>query len=151
MKEIFKPNTEESPAMIVTGIVIMYLLIIGFIIYLYFLNRITTLIMLSSIIIFTLLYLPRLLIIKKIIKKDEIKIIENFIMINGTGIELSDIKNFTTEIQKPKVIFFINNKMIIFQQAKFCLKLPNEEITFTAIGSQKIQLLTEFLNNIVKK
>ena len=151
MKEMFKPNTDESPAMIITGIIVMYLLIVGFILYLYFLHRISIPIMLISTIGFTLLYLPRLLIIRKILNKDEIKIIENFIMINGTGIELSDIKNFTTEIQKPKVIFFINNKMVIYQQAKFCLQLPNEEITFTAIGSKKIQLLTEFMNNIIKR
>lgn len=149
MKNMPKPNTDETPSMIITGIIVMYILIVGFIFYLYFLHRITIMPALITAFIFTIIYLPRFLIIQKLAQKDDIKIIDNYIMINGTGIEFSDIKDFSVKQAKPSVIFFINNKMIVFNQAKFQLHMKNETISFNAIGSEKIKLLQEFLNNIV--
>ena len=131
MKEFLKSNIDETPSMIIMGVVILYVLVAGFIWYLMFLHRISMLCAVISTIVFTLIYLPRFLIIKKIVKKDDVKIIENFIMINGLGID------------------FINNKMIAFYHAKFYLKLRTEEVSFNIIGSEKIRLLKEFLSQLV--
>lgn len=150
MKEFLKPNTDEKPAMIILGILAVYILICGFIFYLYFIHRISIMTALVSAFIYTLVYIPRFLIIKKLNCKDKIEILEDCMMINGVGIYFYDIKNFKVDEKKTQVIFFINNKMIIFQEAIFHLKLQTEEITFKAIGSEKIHLLKNFLNNITK-
>lgn len=149
MKEFLKSNIEESPSMIILGIVLLYVLVAGFILYLMVLHRITVLCSIICIIFFTLIYLPRFLIIKKLVKKDEIKIIENYIMINGLGIDLSEIQTFQVKEYKPQVVFFINNKVITFYYAKFYLKLPTEDIFFSVVGSEKIRLLKEFLGQLV--
>lgn len=149
MKEFLKSNIEESPSMIILGIVLLYVLVAGFILYLMVLHRITVLCSIICIIFFTLIYLPRFLIIKKLVKKDEIKIIENYIMINGLGIDLSEIQTFQVKEYKPQVVFFINNKVITFYYAKFYLKLPTEDISFSVVGSEKIRLLKEFLGQLV--
>ncbi|MBQ8459438.1 hypothetical protein IJ541_04975 [bacterium] len=150
MKEIFKPNTNEQPAFIVLGILTLYILVSGFVFYLYFLHRISIIIALFTVLIFTLLYFPRLLIIKKLYKKDLIKILDNSILINNIKINFSEIKSFNVENKKPKVVFFINNNMVVFQEAKFTLSTTNGQIEFIAIGTEKIRLLTEFLENVRK-
>ena len=149
MKEFLKSNIDETPSMIILGIILLYLLAAGFVSYLAFLHRLTILNAEIIIVIFTLMYIPRFLIIKKLLKKDEVKIIENYIMINGVGIDLSEIQDFRIEASKPQVVFFINNKMLVFYHAKFYLKLPAEEIAFSVIGSAKIQLLKEFLQQLL--
>ncbi len=149
MKEFLKSNIDETPSMIIMGVVILYVLVAGFIWYLMFLHRISMLCAVISTIVFTLIYLPRFLIIKKIVKKDDVKIIENFIMINGLGIDFADIQAFRVEESKPQIVFFINNKMIAFYHAKFYLKLRTEEVSFNIIGSEKIRLLKEFLSQLV--
>ena len=128
MKERFKPNTDERPVMIILGILGFYLLITGFLLYLFALHRISISAMIISVLVFTIIYIPRFLIIKKIHNKDEIKIIDDFIMINGIGINLADICKFHVKDYKPK-----------------------EEIRFIAQGSEKIQLLKEFLTITTKK
>lgn len=151
MKEIFKPTTDEKPAMIVTGILALYLLVVCFVLYLFFLHRITIIPAIASIIIFTLIYLPRLLIIKKLANKDIIKIVDNGININNQLIPFSQIKDFRVEEKKPAVVFFMNNSMVCYYEAKFYLKLNNGQTSFTAIGSEKIQLLKEFLSRLLNK
>ena len=42
------------------------------------------------------------------------------------------------------------SKMVIFQEAIFYLKLPDGQISFMAIGSEKISLLKEFFNELLK-
>ena len=145
MKDKLKPNIDERPLMIVLGVIVLYLLIDFFIVYLFCLYRISLITMLISTVIFTLIYLPRFLIIYKLKTKDKIQIIDDFIMINDVGIAFSDISDVRVEAEKPQVVFFINNKMIIFQQAKFYVKLKNDTISFTVIGGEKIKLLEEFL------
>lgn len=149
MKEIFKPTTDERPIMIVMGILALYLLIVGFILYLFFLHRITLLPTIIGVITFTLIYLPRLLIIKKLAHKDIIKIVDNGININNQLIPFSQIKDFRVEEKKPAVVFFMNNSMVCYYEAKFHLKLNNGQISFSAIGSEKIQLLKEFLTQLL--
>lgn len=149
MKEFLKSNIDETPSMIILGVVILYVLVVAFILYLLFLHRITVLCSIICIVIFTLIYLPRFLIINKFVKKDEIKIIENYIMINGVGIDFSEIQSFRVEEAKPQIVFFINNKMIMFYYAKFYLKLQTEEVIFSVIGSEKISLLKEFLHQLI--
>lgn len=149
MKEIFKPTTDERPIMIVMGILALYLLIVGFILYLFFLHRITLLPTIIGVITCTLIYLPRLLIIKKLAHKDIIKIVDNGININNQLIPFSQIQDFRVEEKKPAVVFFMNNSMVCYYEAKFHLKLNNGQISFSAIGSEKIQLLKEFLTQLL--
>lgn len=150
MKEYLKANIDENPNMIIMGIFCLYLLIAGFIAYLYFLHRITLLPSIISIIIFSIIYIPRFLIIKKLKNKDKIEIIDDYIMINGIGINFDDITDFKVQEFKPQVVFFLNNKMIVFNEAKFHLKLTKEQISFTVIGSEKINLLKEFLSKVIQ-
>jgi len=158
MKESLKPETDERPQMIVCGILLLYVLIAGFIMYLFILHRLTFLTAFIAGVIFTAIYIPRFIIIKKLLQKDEIKITDDSIIINNRIIPFSAITDFRLTKSKPQVIFFINNKMIVFQQAQFHLLLSssndfaaNEQISFTAIGSEKINLLTEFLTEIINK
>lgn len=149
MKEKFKPVTDESPMMIVSGILVFYVLIAGFIFYLYLLHRITLLPCIITVLIFTGIYFPRFLIINKLKNKDDIKILDDSILINGCRIPFAEIKDFRTEDKKPQVVFFMNNKMIVFAQSKFYLRLASGQVEFSAIGTEKIKLLKEFLNNII--
>lgn len=149
MKEIFKPTTDERPIMIVMGILALYLLIVGFILYLFLLHRITLLPTIIGVITFTLIYLPRLLIIKKLAHKDIIKIVDNGININNQLIPFSQIQDFRVEEKKPAVVFFMNNSMVCYYEAIFHLKLNNGQVSFSAIGSEKIQLLKEFLTQLL--
>ena len=149
MKEKFKPVTDESPMMIVSGILVFYVLIAGFIFYLYLLHRITLLPCIITVLIFTGIYFPRFLIINKLKNKDDIKILDDSILINGCRIPFAEIKDFRTEDKKPQVVFFMNNKMVVFAQSKFYLRVAYGQIEFSAIGTEKIKLLKEFLNNII--
>lgn len=149
MREVFKPSTDERPVMIILGIVILYALVAGFVIYLYFLHRISSVACLVSLGVITLIYLPRFLIIKKLCKKDGIKILDNSIIINGKEIEFSSIKKYAIEERKPAVVFVLNNNLIVYKEAKFHLLSEDEQVSFIAIGSEKIQLLKEFLNEII--
>lgn len=145
MKERFKPDTDERPCMIILGILGFYFLITGFLLYLYALHRISIVATVISVVVFTLIYIPRFWIIKKIYTKDDIKIIDDFIMINGIGINFSEIRKFKVKDFNPKVVFFLNNKMVVFNESEFRLLTAKEEIRFMAQGSEKIQLLKEFL------
>ena len=149
MKEIFKPNTNEQPIMIIIGILTLYVLAIGFVVYLYILHRISIIPAIVIILIFSIIYFPRFLIIKKLYKKDKITILENSILINDKELLFSEIKKFKVETKKPVAVFFINNSMVVFQEAKFYLLTKNGQIEFNTIGTEKIKLLTEFLENII--
>lgn len=149
MREVFKPSTDERPSMIIMGIISLFVLVFGFIIYLYFLHRISLIVTIISILIFVLIYFPRFLIIKKLLNKDDIKISDNSININGQEIEFSNIVDFKVEEKKPSVIFVFSNNLIVYKEAKFRLRLNNGEKTFVAIGSEKITLLKEFLGEII--
>lgn len=143
-------NIDESQNMIVLGILSFYLLVAVFIIYLFVLHRISQPAAIISLIVFTLIYIPRFLILKKLKNKDNIKILDTSIKINNTEINFSDIENYLVEEKKPVVVFFMYSKMVIFQEAIFYLKLPDGQISFMAIGSEKISLLKEFFNELLK-
>lgn len=150
MKEVFKPSTDERPVMIVMGILTLYILIAGFISYFYFMHKISLLTCIIIISVFTIIYTPRFLIIKKLKDKDEIKILDNSILINNKEIPFNLIKNYKTEEKKPAVIFVFSNNLIVYNEATFHLLLAdNSQITFKAIGSEKINLLKEFFNEII--
>lgn len=151
MKEFLKSNIDERPSMIILGILSLYFLITGFIIYLYFLDRIPTIPAVISILAISTIYIPRFLIIKKLNNKDKIEIIDNYIMINDVGINFDDISDFQVKEEKPQVVFFINNKMIVFKEATFYLRLEKEQISFSVIGTEKIRLLNELLHKVVNK
>ena len=84
-------NIDESQNMIVLGILSFYLLVAVFIIYLFVLHRISQPAAIISLIVFTLIYIPRFLILKKLKNKDNIKILDTSIKINNTEINFSDI------------------------------------------------------------
>ena len=145
----FKPTTDEKPIMIVIGIITLYVLVAGFISYLYWLHRITLIPALVAIGIFTALYFPRLSIINKLKNKDSIKIFEDSISINNQIILFDQIKDFRVQKKKPQVVFFMNNSMVVFHEAEFHLLLNNNlQVNFTAIGSEKIDLLIEFFKTL---
>ena len=149
MKNCNYKNTDESPMMIVLGIVGFQLLVIVFILYLYFLHRISLPASLIGVVLFSLIYLPRFMILKKLKYKDVIKILDNSIQINDINVKFSEIEDYRVEEKKPQVIFFMNSKMVLFQEAVFHLKLINGEITFNAIGSEKIKLLKSFFDELL--
>ena len=150
MKNLSKVNTEERPQMIILGVLTLYFLICGFILYLNLLHRIVLSTTLISCGIFTILYLPQFLILKKLKNKDKIKIIDNFLLINGIGIAFADIVDFKVSEHKPKVIFFFNNRMIVFKEAIFHIRTNVEEFHFNVIGTEKIQLLKQYLENTIE-
>lgn len=149
MNKNFKPNTNEDAMMIVLGIFALILLVFGFILYLFFLHKITLTATIISSLICILIYIPRLLIIKKLYSKDKITILDDSIKINNQTYDLAEIQDFKVKEQKPQVIFFLMNNMIVFQEATFYLKLNNGQTSFTAIGSEKIKLLKEFFTELL--
>ena len=82
--------------------------------------------------------------------KDKIKIIDNFLLINGIGIAFADIVDFKVSEHKPKVVFFFNNRMIVFKEAIFHIRTNVEEFHFNVIGTEKIQLLKQYLENTIE-
>ena len=150
-----KPEIEENPVFIVIAIILLYMLIIGFVGYFYYMGKMSMTLCLTVCTIFTAIYLPRFIIIWKIYKKDLIKITDNNLLINNLQILLSNIINFAIKKEKPVVIFFMNNKMIVYNEAIFTLKIKSNEaftyFEFKAIGSEKIELLKSFLNEITSK
>ena len=73
MKEILKANIDERPSMIIVGVISLFAIIGGFILYLFFLHRISLLVTIMSSIILILIYFPRFLIIKKLKTKPTLK------------------------------------------------------------------------------
>ena len=145
---MLKPNQDERIFMIIIGIITLYVIIAGFVGYLYLLHRISFHLTFIIITVFSLIYMPRFWILYEIKKADKLKVIEDFFMINGVGVNFSDIKKFGVREHKPQVIFFLNNKMIVYKKADFCLETEKENIEFTLIGSEKINLMKEFLRRI---
>jgi hypothetical protein len=145
MKEVIKPTTDETPAFIIIGINFLYILIIGFILYLYFLNRISLTITLIISVSFTIMYIPRFYIIKKLQTSTKIKAEENGLWINEKFINFQNLENYKIIKKKPVVVFFFNNKMIIYQEATVHIKEKDGDFSFNVIGSKKIELLNNFL------
>lgn len=150
MKENNLKNVDENPIMIILGVLVFYLIVVFFIFYLVFLHRITPLAGIISEIVFSLIYLPRFLILKRIKTKDVIRINDNSIGINGENILFSEIEAYKVDEKKPQVVFFMNYKMIVFYYAIFYLKLKNGQISFNAIGSEKIALLKNFFDELLR-
>ena len=96
--------------------------------------------------LFIIIYIPRFLIINKLKNMDNVKIIEEYIMINNYGIPVSEIEKYLVKESKPQMIFFISNKMIIFKEAVFMIKTSTEIKSFKVVGTEKIRLLKEFLS-----
>ncbi|MCM1339235.1 MAG: hypothetical protein NC191_06155 [Muribaculaceae bacterium] len=148
-KFIQKTNVDERPSMIVLGVLAFYFLVESFFVYLFLLHRISLSVLIITVLIFTVIYFPRLMIIYKIKMADSVKVSDDFVMINGEGILFSDITDYTVEPEKPQVVFYLNGKAVLFQQAKFHLKLPASSVSFTVTGSEKIKLLNEFFNKTI--
>ena len=151
MKELLKQMNDERPVMIITGIIAFYLLITGFIVYLYFIHRLEFITDIVLLFVVTVIYIPRFLIIGKLQNKDKISIRGDFIEINTNMIKFSDIVDFRCEKRKPEVIFFINNRMIVYNEALFHIKLTDRQISFIVIGSEKISLLKKFMCEVIEQ
>lgn len=149
MKNLSKVNTEERPLMIILGVLTLYFLICGFVLYLYLLHRITILPTVITCVVFTVIYCPQFLLLQKLKTKDKIKIVDDFLLINEEGLALTDIVDFRIEEFKPRVIFFFNNRMIIFKEAIFHVRTKFEEVHFNIIGTEKIELLKQYLQNLI--
>jgi hypothetical protein len=145
MKEFTRPTTDETPAFITLGVVFLYILIAGFILYLYFLNRISLNTTIITNILFTIIYLPIFFIIKKLHSNTKIKAEENGLWVNEKFINFQSLENFKIIKKKPVIIFFFNNRMIIFQEATVCIKTKTDNYSFNVIGTKKIEILNEFL------
>lgn len=144
-------NAEENSTLIILGVLGFYFLVVFFIAYMFLLHRFSVLTMVLSLFIFSGIYFPRFWIIKKILKKDIIKILDNSIIINGQNVEFAQLLDYRVEKKKPKVVFFISSKMVVFNEAVFYLKLQNKTVSFTAIGSEKISLLKSFFDELLGK
>lgn len=144
-------NAEENQTLIILGILGFYLLVMFFILYMFLLHRFSFFIMILSSIIFSLIYIPRFLIIKKILKKDLIKVLDNSLLINGQSISFSDILDYQVCIKNPKVVFFVASKMVVYNEAIFHLKLRDKIVSFCIIGNEKILLVKAFLDELLEK
>lgn len=144
-------NAEENSTLIILGVLGFYFLVVFFIAYMFLLHRFSVLTTVLSLVIFSGIYFPRFLIIKKILKKDIIKILDNSIIINGQNVGFADVLDYRVDEKKPKVVFFISSKMVVFNEAVFYLKLQNKIVSFTAIGSEKIGLLKSFFDELLGK
>ena len=144
-------NVEENSTLIILGVLGFYFLVVFFIAYMFLLHRFSVLTTVLSLFIFSGIYFPRFWIIKKILKKDIIKILDNSIIINGQTVEFAQLLDYRVEKKKPKVVFFISSKMVVFNEAVFYLKLQNKTVSFTAIGSEKISLLKSFFDELLGK
>lgn len=147
---MMQPYKDERPFMIVCGVIFVYILIAGFFVSLYLLHRLSPTILIILLLLWTIIYIPRLRIIYEIKNSDKLKVSTDCFIINGSEIKFSGIKNFGVREHKPQIVFFINNRMYIYQKADFCLDTTQGKIEFTIIGSEKIALVQEFLKKILK-
>ena len=79
------------------------------------------------------------------------KINQNNLEVGNKDIPFEVIEKFSIKEHKPNIIFFLNNRMVIFKYAKFILKTADGEIEFCVQGSEKIALLKEFLTALTTK
>lgn len=147
----FTPSTDEREGMIIFGIIIFYVLLVSFIVFLKVMGRISITAVCVSLLVVTIIYIPRLLIIKKLKQKDIIKISDNSIIVNDQEIDFDDIEGYKVVEGKPQVVFAISNNLVVYKDARFILKLKSvpEPFIFTAVGSEKTQLLKEFFDSIL--
>lgn len=147
----FTPSTDEREGMIILGIIIFYVLLVGFVIFLWILGRMSQTVMLCAASVITLIYLPRFLIMNKIHKKDRIRISESSIFVNDKEISFNEIEDYRVWEGKPQVVFAMSNNLVVYKDAKFLLKLrsKSEPVGFYAIGTEKIKLLKEFFDSIL--
>lgn len=150
-KENFQPQKDERPIMIISGIWSLYFILVGFCFYLLFLHRISIFTAIISTVIVTLFHIKRFAILNKIKNVQKIQINNSSISIDNKEIKFSDITDFRTKSYKPHVIFFLNNRMIIFQQTDFLLKTKFQEIHFSVIGSEKAELIKDLLSKIINE
>ena len=146
----FKPETEERVPMIVTGILLFYFLVVGFVYYFYFMGKLHPIALWAITLIFTAIYIPRFLIIKKLYLKDNVKVGENEIIVNGKKYDFADIVTFDVLKHKPVIVFFLSNKAVEFNETDFVLKLKSGNLEFSVIGSEKAELLIEFLEKVIQ-
>ena len=71
--------------------------------------------------------------------------------VNHDKIYFEDISNYKITDEKSRVIFFFNNKMVVFKTAIMHLKIKNGDYSFKVIGSKKLQLLREFFDTYILK
>ena len=111
----FTPSTDEREGMIILGIIIFYVLLVGFVIFLWVLGRMSQTVMLCVAGVITLIHLPRFLIINKIHKKDRIRISESSIFVNDKEISFNEIEDYRVWEGKPQVVFALSNNLVVYK------------------------------------
>ena len=144
-------STDESIPSIIISIFILYGLIEFFFYYLYALKRISFTLFLVFSVVFFVIYIPRFMLINKLKNKDEVKVTDFSLLINNREIYFDHITDFRVIEGKRHVLFFFNNKMIVYKSTTFYLRLKNGEINFEVIGEKKAQLLMTLLNNLLEE
>ncbi len=144
--------TDESPISIIISILLLYGLIEGFFFYLYALKRISIVIFLICSVVFFIIYIPRFLIINKLRYKDDIKVTDYSIVINNNReIFFDKISDYRVDEGKSQVLFFFNYKMVVYKTATFHLKVRDRVESFDVFGTQKIELIKEFLDDLLER
>lgn len=150
-KDYLQPQKDERPVMIITGIWTLYIILICFLAYLCFLHRISVAAAIIGCIVVTLLHIPRFLMLKKLKLSPQVKVNDDNMTINSEVINFWEIKNFASREYKPHIIFFLNNRMVIFQQTDFIINTASGDFSFTIIGSEKANLLKDLLTKIKER
>ena len=143
-------SIEDSQNYVVFSIIILYLLLEGFILYFFCLHKIGFVLCAFLSIVLFLFYIPRFLIIKRIAGKVDIKIIENFLVVDGIGYSFEDLIDYKIEAKKPVLIFFLNGKMVVFNEYIFHVRFRSTSLSFNIFTKQKADLLITYFDNVLK-
>lgn len=143
-------NPIEDKKLIIAGILVFYFIVVLFISFLYMLHRLSPVTAAVVIILFSGVYYPQFLIIKKIINGDKITILDDAIKINEQIVEFNTIEDYRIEEKNPRVVFVINAQTVVFYEGIFHLKLTGGTgISFSVTGSEKIALLKKFFDELL--
>jgi len=143
-------NQIENKKLIIASILVFYFIVVLFIVFLYMLHRLTPVTTAVVIILFSGIYCPQFLIIKKVINGDKITILDDAVKINGQIVGFDTIKDYRIEEKNPRVVFVINAQTVVYYEGIFHLKLTDGTgISFSVTGSEKIALLKKFFNELL--
>lgn len=143
-------NPIEDKKLIIAGILVFYFIVVLFVALLYMLHRLTPVTAAAAVALFSGVYCPQFLIIKKIINGDKITILDDALKINEQIVGFNTIEDYRIEEKNPRVVFVINAQTVVFYEGIFHLKLTDGTgISFSVTGSEKIALLKKFFDELL--